>query len=243
MKILGLDFETTGLEPEYDRVIELGAVLWDTELRTPVRILSELILPDPDGLKELSQEVMDVTGLTKELINEYGRGFSQVLNYEFQSMLSQAEFIVAHNAPFDAAFLQKELIRVNKTWEDQFKHLKWIDTRTDLPRHAYTKGKSASLGYMAADHGFINPFPHRAVTDVLTMLKLMDHYPMDAIVERAKSPTITVCAKVSFEEKDLAKTAGFHWEPKAKLWLMNVKECDLNVLADKWEFEVSQVVI
>lgn len=242
MLILGLDFETTGFEHEKDdRITEVGAVLWDTEQRNPVRILSELVMYDPEGIPPLSEEVMRVTGLNHEIINEHGLGMTQILNYKgFQSMLTSAEYLVAHNAPFDRAFLEKELNLVNESWKPQMKHFKWIDTRTDLPREAYLKGKSTALGYLAADHGFINPFPHRAVTDVLTMLKLMSLYDFDEIVKRSEAPTVTVVAQVSFEQKDKAKNAGFHWNKPH--WQMNVKECDLQELAEKWDFPVKELV-
>ena len=80
---------------------------------------------------------------------------------------------------------------------------------------------------MAADHGFLNPFPHRAVTDALTMLKLAGMYDWDETIKRSKSPIRTLIANVSFENKDLAKSAGFHWIAETKQWMLDIKECDL----------------
>src|SRR5690606_9794451 len=95
----------------------------------------------------------------------------------------------------------------------------WIDTKCDIPQ----KGKSSSLVYMAADHGFVNPFPHRALHDVFTMLKLAGHYDLDEALQLARSPYITLVAEVSFDDRDKAKSAGFHWDPKRKLWTQRVR--------------------
>ena len=37
-------------------------------------------------------------------------------------------------------------------------------------------------------HGFLNPFPHRAVTDVMSMLKIASQYDLDRMADLAKLP-------------------------------------------------------
>ena len=235
MYVLGLDFETTGLDENKDRVIEIGAVLWDLVRCQPVQIMSELILPDPEGIEELDPEVQRVTGLNAKMINEWGLGLVQI-KHKLLTMMAASEYLVAHNAPFDRGFLRRELIRISPEYIGVLNDLKWVDTRTDLPLRAYEKGKSASLGYMAADHGFLNPFPHRAVTDVLTMMKLFSEYSSTEIFERADSPTLEVEAVVDFHQKDFAKEAGFQWNGERKKWLRNIKEIDLDELSKPWRF-------
>ena len=43
MLILGVDFETTGLDTQKDSIIEVGAVLWDTQRKMPLQIYSDLM--------------------------------------------------------------------------------------------------------------------------------------------------------------------------------------------------------
>lgn len=239
MYVLGLDFETTGLDESKDRVIEVGAILYDTVRNMPIQVLNELILPEPEGLKELSPEVRAITGLTPEIVTEWGLGMCQI-KHKFTSLIMAAEHVVAHNAPFEEGFLRRELIRVSPEYIGLLNEIQWIDTRTDLPLKAYQKGRSSSLTYLAADHGFLNPFPHRAFSDVLTMMKLFMEYPTSVIVERSKSPTLEIEAVVDFHQKDFAKEAGFHWDGERKKWVRNIKECDLEELSKPWRFIFNQ---
>ena len=86
----------------------------------------------------------------------------------------------------------------------------WIDTCTDVP-YPPSVG-SRTLRYLAADHLFINPFPHRAIFDVMTMLTVLSHYNVEEIAVLAKSPVIHVQAKVGYDEREKAKARGYMWE-------------------------------
>lgn len=226
MILLGLDFETTGLDPKTDRIIEVGAVLWDTERQTPLKMISEVINP---GV-ELSSEITIITGLSTEDLKEYGHPKPFSVFMDLYRLLTQCDFAIAHNAPFDKSFLDAEFDRQGIVYEAQ-----WLDSITDLPLEAY-KG-SRSLTYLAADHGFLNPFSHRAVFDVLTMLKVVSQYPIDMIIERSQSPTMLVQAEVSYWDRELAKKHGFKWNPEAKKWEKRLKVIDAEKESSMWEFK------
>jgi DNA polymerase III subunit epsilon len=105
-----------------------------------------------------------------------------------------------------------------------------IDTLTDIP--FASEPDSRKLKYLAGDHGFLNPFAHRAVFDVLTMLKVLSHYPIDKVLEYAKAPMITIRAVVDFNNKDKAKARRFSWEKIGdktypKMWVKRIKEFQL----------------
>jgi DNA polymerase-3 subunit epsilon len=106
----------------------------------------------------------------------------------------------------------------------------WIDTRLDVPKPMIGK-----LIAIAAEHGFLNPFPHQALSDVLTMLRILDEYDFEAVLARARIPNIMVEFVGPFESKDHAKECGFYWNGfsnqsnggrPTKQWLKTIKECD-----------------
>lgn len=223
MLVLGLDFETTGLDRKEDRITEVGAVLWDTELNAPVRLYNELLACD----KELTPEITRLTGITNQMLKRFGQHPDFVLGH-LTAMISQADFVIAHNAPFDRAFYEAALERAGYAADQS---VIWADSAVDVnyPEHIETR----KLVFLAAEHGFLNPFAHRAVTDVLTMLQVCSRYDWKEIFESAKLPNVTIWAKTTFQEKDIAKAAGYRWNGETKQWLKNVKANQVQMEIEK----------
>ncbi len=219
--ICGFDFETTGLSAENDRIIEVGAVIWDWKQRKPVEIYNQLCWQNDGQMPNLSPEITKINGITNEDLINHSIPTRDCMS-RLALMMMRSDAIMAHNAPFDVGFLEAEAKRLEMPWPARLV----IDSRTDLPLDGVLH-KSKALVHLAATHGFLNPFAHRAFSDVLTMFKIASEYDLPKIVQRATSPTVTVVANVSFEEKDKAKSAGFHWDGAAKLWKNKIKECDL----------------
>jgi len=220
MKILGIDFETTGLDPLKDEIIEVGAVLWDTERSMPLQICSEIV----KGEIKISKEIEELTKISNYDRENYGVSQSK-LAVILADFIYDCDYIIAHNAKFDKSFLDAFINNIQGKSGDlldiAFSNFEkpWIDSMLDID---YAFSNSKKLGYLAADHGFINPFAHRAVFDVLTMLKLASMYDWNETIENAKQPKIEVVANVSFENKDAAKKLGFHWENR--LWVKMIRE-------------------
>ena len=231
MKILGCDTETTGLDPKKDRITEIGLVLYDSAAAAPVRISGFLVQTGAIVTEEITQ----LTGITQEAIAEYGVPAAHAIAAVVQ-MASKADFMCAHNAPFDKSFLDAEFARQGKS----VLTLPWIDTRTDLPKAAYQLGKSASLRYLCADHGFLYS-AHRAVNDVLAMLELLSRYKLDKVIQRAQTPNVNVRAVVSFDDRILAKERGYYWKPELKLWVKPLKADEVEEEKLKAPFPVVQM--
>lgn len=236
MRVLGLDFETTSLDPQTAHIIEIGAVLWDTEKKTPLKIFNELVW-DPD-YPPIREEGLAHHGIGEDLLREMGKppriSFARL---DLIAAVHDPKFIVAHNGrAYDCP-----LLKANLKWcelEDEetpaLLSLPWIDTKEDLPFDYPVS--SRKLSHLAADHGFMNPFAHRAVFDVITMLRVMSYYPMEKILEYQKFKPIE--AVVSFNDREKAKEAGFSWNASLKKWWKKIHPDSLVEEQKKYAFPI-----
>jgi DNA polymerase III epsilon subunit-like protein len=158
-----LDLETTGLSPTDDRIVEVGAVLYDTTRDKVLAVMSRLVQC------EIAPYVG--TGLTPDDLIEFGLPIEAVLE-ELQALCCKAERLVGHNGrSFDARFLRAEAGRLGIT-AAAFLDLPWYDTYRDLPVL-----KAGTLGVMAEMHGIQHGWGHRALFDAMTSLRLLARYP------------------------------------------------------------------
>jgi hypothetical protein len=95
---------------------------------------------------------------------------------------------------------------------------------------------------MAADDGFLNLFPHGALADCLTTLKLIENRlpVLDQIIERAKSPIVILQSLQDRDNNQVAKDRRFHWNDQpGHLWWKAVKEIDVPEIAKEAPFDVT----
>ena len=97
---VAFDFETTGLHPATDRIIELGAVKFQD--RAVLGTFDMLVNP---GVA-ITDAAVNVSGITAEMLASKP-AVDQALP-EFMEFISGA-VLVAHNAPFDMSFLRAAL--------------------------------------------------------------------------------------------------------------------------------------
>ena len=104
-----IDVETTGLEPEEDRIIEIGIIRF--EQGEVVESYGELI--DPGC--ELPEEVTEITGI--EPADLEGKPRFEELAGPIHERL-QGVGIVAYNLSFDRGFVAAELERCGRSWPE-----------------------------------------------------------------------------------------------------------------------------
>ena len=241
MRVYGVDLETNGFCPDKDRITEIGAVVWDTDKHAPLHMTNvNLLCPE---VTEITADITRITGIDMAHLREFGRtDISNVLSGLGESM-EQVGVCVAHNAPFDRGMLEAAFKRASLS----FPNVLWIDTRVDLPFHAGVK--SRALNYVSADYKINpNPFAHRALFDVMQMLQLLDKFDINEVIERAKTPSVTVVAvtrppwedpsPVGEKDNDKAKAAGFHWDGGFKKWTRVCKANEVQDLMAKLPFPI-----
>lgn len=245
MRVLGFDVETTGLDPQKDRIIEVGAVLWDVEQKVPLKTISDIVKQEG---AVVSEEITKITGITPAMVDEFGVEPLNMVAVLNNAVAMGVDYIVAHNGEnFDKPFLMNELDRLGIGPDVSLRKIPWIDTRSDIPFEK--EPESRRLKHLALDLGFINPFPHRAVFDVLTMLKVLSHYDITKIVEYQKVPWITVRAVVSYDDRQKAKDLRYQWEKAGdktfpKCWVKRIKQTLLdNEIAAGTKVGVQVVVL
>lgn len=238
MLLLGLDLETGGAfnaNMDTNFITEVGLVLWDTEFAQPVEFLSVLVKPT----QAVSPESVEYTGISDALLARHGQPLDIRTLQPIAKLMNKADYIVAHNGrDFDrplitAAFNQFKL-KIPAT--------PWLDTQYDIdyPRPC----KSRNLIYLAGYHGMVNPYAHRAVTDVLTMLTILARYDIAQVITNSQRKWLIVQANVGYDEREMAKEKGFRWQQDGskvyeKCWVKRISEDQLTALQQSCDFNLT----
>jgi DNA polymerase III subunit epsilon len=221
--LLGIDFETTGLDPQTDRVIEVGMELMDTRNWQAVESHSYLVQWD-DVL--ISPEITKINGITDQMVNEHG--YSNTFAFSSLGRLARrAHFFVAHNSPFEQGFLESWCQYI----QFELPNLPWIDTKTDIPGH-----EEKRLIHLAAEHGILNPWPHRALPDVKTMLQVLSHYDINEIIRNLAAPKETLIIAFPYDEfkvKQVKALGGWRWYKEFEQWRKVVKDFQVDAELEK----------
>lgn len=238
MLLLGLDLETGGAfnSPlENNFITEVGLVLWDTEFSQPVDLLALLFKPD----RPVAPESVEYTGISDELLARHGHPADIRILQPIAKLMNKADYIVAHNGrEFDRPLIEAAFTRFGL----KMPMTPWLDTQYDVdyPRNCVSR----SLIYLAGFHGMVNPFRHRAVTDVLTMFTILSRYDIAQVIANSQRKWLVVQANVSYDEREKAKEKGFRWQSDGgktyeKCWVRRVREDHLTMLQTDCDFNLT----
>lgn len=220
-----LDTETTGRDPEKDRVIELGMVFFEFDPDTGVvyRIVDVFNeLQDP-GMP-IPPEATAVNGITDELVKGKVIDAQQVTD-----RITYVDVVIAHNAAFDRAFCEKEWpVFKSKAWACSVKQVDW---------EAEGLG-SAKLEFIAYKRGF-HYDAHRAEMDCRVLLHVLQaplgetgQSTLKSMLDRYQVKEFRIWATdTPFSVKDVLKERGYYWgdgtNGKEKAWFCTVPEAEL----------------
>lgn len=154
---IALDLETTGLNPKYARILEVGAV----------KIVDGKVSDKYESIVNaktiLSQPIVNLTGITQEMM-ETGEDVEKVIT-ELLDFCGD-DILLGHNISFDYSFVKKAAVNQKLTFEKEA-----IDT-LKLARRFHPELEKRSLEYLCTHYGISQVEKHRAYYDALASSEL-----------------------------------------------------------------------
>lgn len=180
---IAFDLETTGLSPETDQIIEIGALkVKDGKV---VERFMEFVKPD----KPITPAITEITGITNEMVA--GARNTEEIVSEFVNFCEDY-VLIGHNIMFDYKFCK----RYAKIYGHSFEK-KGIDT-LKIARKVHKEFASKSLGSLCEHYHIDNKAAHRAYHDALATAKL---YHCLAHYFEAQDEKLFVPAQLMYKEK------------------------------------------
>ena len=221
--ILILDTETTGLDNEIDDCLEVGSILFNVKSRSVLAQQSFLLPVENNNAEKINKIPAEITRLPQPL--------SEAIKY-FESLVRVSDVIVAHNAEFDKKwFGLKKLPQIEKPWICSMDDITWPADRQLKTR--------PSVRDLALAYGVPVWNAHRALTDCIYLAEVFKRCTeLEQLLVRALEPKVLIRAEISYEERYLAKNAGFRWNDAIKgAWSRKMSRREIR----KLEFPVHEV--
>ena len=155
--VVGIDVETTSLDPKAGEIIEVAAIRYDWKTGEEIDRLETLA----GASRPLEQITTEITGITQEMIDSMPL-FKEIAG-DVATFVGD-DLIFAHNASFDVGWLQQHGVKLknNLIW-DTF----------PLSGIAWPEAESYNLGSLAAMLGIEGDVEHRAGADVEVNMRLL----------------------------------------------------------------------
>ena len=221
--ILILDTETTGLDNENDECLELGSILFNVKSRSVLAQQSFLLPVEINNAEKINNIPAEITRLPQPL--------SEAIKY-FESLVRVSDVIVAHNAEFDMKwFGHNNLPQIEKQWICSMDDITWPVDRQLKAR--------PSVRDLALAYGVPVWNAHRALTDCIYLSEVFKRCSeLEKLLIKALEPKVLLRAEISYEQRYLAKNAGFRWNDAIKgAWSRKMSRRDM----EKLEFPVHEV--
>lgn len=149
-----VDLETTGLSPEEDYIIEIGALKYQDG--KCMGTFSRLVKPPIS----VSWRITEITGIDNKMVQN-APPIEKVMK-EFVDFIGEEEVLLGHNLRFDYSFLKVHGKRLGYTFP-----VKGLDTLR-IARKFLTNLPKKNLGALCEYYHVINPCAHRAYEDAKT---------------------------------------------------------------------------
>ena len=215
-RLLILDTETTGLDPEQHHCIEVGAVLFDVPHRAVLSQVSFLLPCESND----AEAINGIAAPVSRLPQPWQSGLAC-----FEALLESADVVLAHNAAFDRQwFGHGPLPGINKPWLCSMEDLRWPAERQLRP--------NPSVRDLALAYGVPVWAAHRALTDCIYLAQVFERCAeLEQLVAEGLEPRRLYRARVSYEERHRAREAGFRWnDPVSGAWTRRLSQREVERL-------------
>ncbi|WP_298636767.1 3'-5' exonuclease [uncultured Umboniibacter sp.] len=211
-----LDFETTGLSSQTDRIIELGMIKVDysPSANRVTRVLDSVSMYEDPGIP-IPEVITQITGICDEDVK--GKAIDESV---VEAWMKECGLVVAHNAGFDRGFFDKRFPHLNSLpWACSLKDVDWRELGFEGNKLEYLLLK---LGYFYDGH--------RAEVDCFAMAWLFHLVPESLAMLRINAgrvERVIKAVRAPFEVKDSLKGQGYRWNGDKKYWHKSVDESEL----------------
>ncbi len=214
--LLIIDTETTGLDSVKDFCLEIGAILFHVPTRSVLAQQSFLLPVASNSAESINRIPAEVTRVKQP--------WEEAIKY-FVALLDTAELLVAHNVSFDKQwFLKSPLPKVNKPWLCSMEDITWPSSRQLRPKPSV---RDLALAYEIPVWS-----AHRALTDCIYLSEVFRRCEdLETLLLHGLEPRRLMRAQVSYEERNLAKQAGFRWnDPVKGFWTRRLSDREASSL-------------
>ena len=203
-----VDMETSGLDPDRDKIIELAVMLVFVDNNGDVTGYAKPVswLEDP-GIP-LEPDITMLTGLANHHLVGH-----QIPDEFVVGMLDRADLLVAHNCSFEIDWLERRYPSIaGKPWACSMRDIPWLKLGLD--------GRAQTALLM--QHGWFSD-AHRAAADVWSLFVLLNETRsgwlkgkprthLQRLLKAADTDTVMVEARgAPFSAKDRLKSRGYRW--------------------------------
>ena len=164
-----VDVETTGLDPQNDRILQVAAVVLDAD-GSIIDSFDTIVRPqNPETFENAAEHVNGISP------DQVANGMPLRDALERLWSMSRGRLFTAHNAAFDIGFLHAESRRVglDDTVEE------WIDTLALARRTDTERTRRHSLSALCDHYGIERDRDHEALSDATATARLLVHLSRD----------------------------------------------------------------
>ncbi|WP_157726755.1 exonuclease domain-containing protein [Qipengyuania flava] len=189
MKVAVLDLETTGLDPQYDEIIEIAVAIIQIDVQGRVIAVESMRTGLQQPSRPIELNIAKITGIDDAMVA--GKRISPT---SIAESLGRAQACLCFNAEFDRRHLEMLVPEVAEMpWICAMREVPWRDLGFD----------GAAQNYLLAQAGMFNPTAHRAADDVASLVNLLAHECRDGRTVMAHALEGAKTSSWRFEASDL----------------------------------------